>query len=248
MTSTNTSTTMERIREDLLRRARLDRQIDVEQGNASHAMAEPSRSRVGIFSALPQLFTRGRDMSNSPNNRHAQEMEGPKSPDVRPRLPAFGRLQMPDLTRVFSRPSQDSQSHQMEDGQGSGPSGVQSPGAAHFDLPVPPEPVSHGTTSTSESSNRAFVGGESRSGTYPPSSNSEANRQEQDHRERRRHRSGRHQRRKEPPKRFLFCFPWIKSKQIRTQVLRCFVSGLFLVTLLSVCEFEWSALRAAVPA
>jgi hypothetical protein len=241
MTRTTTSTTMERIREDLLRRARMDRQIDVEQGNDSRGgapMTEPSRSRIGIFSALPQLFTRDRDTGNAPASRHAQDMEGPKSPDVRPRLPPFGRLQMPDFTRVLSRPSQDSPSHQMEDGQGSEPSGFRSHGAARFDLPVPPEPVSHSATSTSESSNRAFDGGDATTGTYPPSSDSEANREEQHHRERRRHRSGRHQRRKEPPKRFLFCFPWIKSKQIRTQVLRCFVSGLFLVALLSVCKFE----------
>lgn len=39
------------------------------------------------------------------------------------------------------------------------------------------------------------------------------------------------------PKHFLFCFPWIKSRKVRSQILQCFVSGLFLVLLLSVCEF-----------
>ncbi|ORY54961.1 uncharacterized protein BCR38DRAFT_462129 [Pseudomassariella vexata] len=38
----------------------------------------------------------------------------------------------------------------------------------------------------------------------------------------------------EKPKRFLFCFPWIKSRRTRTQVLRCFVSGIFLTLLLTV--------------
>jgi hypothetical protein len=38
-----------------------------------------------------------------------------------------------------------------------------------------------------------------------------------------------------PPKHFLFCFPWIKSRRIRSQILRCFVSGLFLTLLLTVC-------------
>ncbi|KAK4205501.1 hypothetical protein QBC40DRAFT_320375 [Triangularia verruculosa] len=37
-----------------------------------------------------------------------------------------------------------------------------------------------------------------------------------------------------PPKNFLFCFPWIKSRRVRTQILRCFVSGLFLVLMLAV--------------
>jgi hypothetical protein len=40
-----------------------------------------------------------------------------------------------------------------------------------------------------------------------------------------------------PPKRFLFCFPWIKSRRIRSQILRCFVSGTFLTLLLAVCKY-----------
>jgi len=39
------------------------------------------------------------------------------------------------------------------------------------------------------------------------------------------------------PKRFLFCFPWIKSRQVRGLVLRCFVSGMLLALLLSICKF-----------
>ncbi|KAK4175140.1 hypothetical protein QBC36DRAFT_28884 [Triangularia setosa] len=39
---------------------------------------------------------------------------------------------------------------------------------------------------------------------------------------------------RKPPKNFLFCFPWIKSRRIRTQILRCFVSGLFLILILTV--------------
>ncbi|KAK4240058.1 hypothetical protein C8A03DRAFT_31805 [Achaetomium macrosporum] len=37
-----------------------------------------------------------------------------------------------------------------------------------------------------------------------------------------------------PPKHFLFCFPWVKSRRIRSQILRSFVSGLFLALSLSV--------------
>lgn len=39
------------------------------------------------------------------------------------------------------------------------------------------------------------------------------------------------------PKHFLFCFPWVKSRKVRSQILQCFVSGMFLILLLSVCEF-----------
>ncbi|KAK8029943.1 hypothetical protein PG993_011234 [Apiospora rasikravindrae] len=36
------------------------------------------------------------------------------------------------------------------------------------------------------------------------------------------------------PSHFLFCFPWIKSRRVRNQVLRCFVSGMLLILTLSV--------------
>lgn len=39
------------------------------------------------------------------------------------------------------------------------------------------------------------------------------------------------------PKHFLFCFPWVKSRKVRSQILQCFVSGMFLVLLLTVCEY-----------
>jgi hypothetical protein len=42
--------------------------------------------------------------------------------------------------------------------------------------------------------------------------------------------------RKAPPKHFLFCFPWVQSKRMRTQIMKCFVSGMFLMLLLSVCK------------
>lgn len=38
------------------------------------------------------------------------------------------------------------------------------------------------------------------------------------------------------PKHFLFCFPWIKSRKVRSQILQCFVSGMFLVLLMSICK------------
>lgn len=40
------------------------------------------------------------------------------------------------------------------------------------------------------------------------------------------------------PKHFLFCFPWIKSRKVRSQILQCFISGTFLVSLLAVCEYH----------
>ena len=42
-------------------------------------------------------------------------------------------------------------------------------------------------------------------------------------------------RQKAPPEKFLFCFPWVKSRRARALVLRCFVSGIFLISMLTVC-------------
>ncbi|KAK8116637.1 uncharacterized protein PG998_004918 [Apiospora kogelbergensis] len=38
----------------------------------------------------------------------------------------------------------------------------------------------------------------------------------------------------QPPKRFLYCFPWVKSRRVRNQILRCFVSGMLLISSLAV--------------
>lgn len=47
--------------------------------------------------------------------------------------------------------------------------------------------------------------------------------------------SSRRRQQKEPPKRFLFCFPWVKSRRARSLILRCFVSGILLISILTVC-------------
>ncbi|KAI1118517.1 hypothetical protein F5Y14DRAFT_217035 [Nemania sp. NC0429] len=46
--------------------------------------------------------------------------------------------------------------------------------------------------------------------------------------------SQRRQRTQSPPKRFLFYFPWVKSRRARSLILRCFVSGTFLISMLTV--------------
>lgn len=39
------------------------------------------------------------------------------------------------------------------------------------------------------------------------------------------------------PKHFMFCFPWVKDRKVRSQIVQCAVSSLLLVILLSVCEY-----------
>ncbi|KAL8388289.1 hypothetical protein RB595_009335 [Gaeumannomyces hyphopodioides] len=64
---------------------------------------------------------------------------------------------------------------------------------------------------------------------------------EEEYQQRREARHRRRQRRREQeqeqrptPTHFLFCFPWVKSKRIRSQILKCFVSGIFLIMLLTI--------------
>jgi hypothetical protein len=73
--------------------------------------------------------------------------------------------------------------------------------------------------------------------TTPPRSDS-SRRPRRSEREEARRRAAREMARREPPKRFLLCFPWVKSVQTRKHVLQCFVSGIFLALLLAICEWD----------
>lgn len=63
-------------------------------------------------------------------------------------------------------------------------------------------------------------------------------RREADERRRQRERRANEAERKPHPKQSLFCFPWIQSRRrrIRTLILRCFVSGLFVTLMLALCK------------
>lgn len=40
------------------------------------------------------------------------------------------------------------------------------------------------------------------------------------------------------PRHFMFCFPWVRSRKMRSQILQCTVSSLLLICLLSVCKYS----------
>jgi hypothetical protein len=44
---------------------------------------------------------------------------------------------------------------------------------------------------------------------------------------------------REKSKRFLFCFPFIKSRHVRVQIAQCFVAAVFLFSLLAVCKWSF---------
>ncbi|KAH6617592.1 hypothetical protein F5144DRAFT_498534 [Chaetomium tenue] len=155
-----------------------------------------------------------------------EEYASPKSPEFRLgardlHLPGT-RLHLPELERTWTQGS-------------NGPPTRPGTGAEAGGVAAPEPAVVHARRHGSSRSAR-----ERRSG------------EEGEHRERRRRRRRRHgdgseategsrsgsgsgrSRKGPPPKHFLFCFPWIKSRRVRSQILRCFVSGMFLALTLSI--------------
>lgn len=183
--------------------------------------------------AMPTLF--GEIPREEPHREErvllTEEVESPKSPDFREGH-RVTRFSLPSISRIWSRgpPREQTQGADIE-------SQLPSPNRENWDIPLPPEPVTH-----SNSTIRAV------SSHYPETNETETTDtrsretdEERRRRRRRRHRQergrdGRRKKRGKPPQRFLYCFPWVKSKRMRAYILRCFVSGLFLVILLTICK------------
>ncbi|UNI15488.1 hypothetical protein JDV02_002017 [Purpureocillium takamizusanense] len=217
---------MERLRADLLRRARRDgpdagrEMTDVAEATrepraASRSDDQRSRSRLPTLGTL-RVFGRGHGSGVA---------ETPKSPDSEsnPIMPIYNYAG--DAT-VAPRPP-----HHL-----ARPPTSPAPLLPQSHMPLPPEPVAISPVGTSPRSptppiqmtgafpvpdSTAHGPTESASGV---SSTSGGGTDTSDDDE-----SGRPH-----PKRFLFCFPWVKSRRMRSQILTCFVSGMFLVMLLAI--------------
>ncbi|KAG5980656.1 hypothetical protein E4U55_003799 [Claviceps digitariae] len=226
--------TMERIRADLLRRTRMERQrdgIDAQPDQIQQAgentprqtpaegfSDNPSRSRDG----LPKRPTLTHSLTTTRIQQQissTQDNMGLKSPttSARPRTISSSRYGEPGAPS--SLPSPVPWSQQMPD-MPSYPVRTAAPSAYQY------PPVSLPTDLGFNASN-----------PFPPSA---------DHLV---HESHPHQPSssspdepmsniqhgpKNRPKRFLFCFPWVQSRRLRSQILTCFVSGVFLACLLAV--------------
>ncbi|KAH8177806.1 hypothetical protein LIA77_02888 [Sarocladium implicatum] len=257
----NRGSLMERIRAELLRRARTERQEDVEQGvtemaptrQPEAAETAPSTAptpRLGFLSlqmpALPQIFG-GRHRAASHSD---EEIETPKSPEFvsrrPPTLPPM-HLDFASLADSFANTPRGPDSTTEQPAQAAhhsvfAPSSVYSQDSPAPEAPTRPEPAAiapqHGWSEP-----RA----PRRSDPLDTPDPAEAElarlgmdgRRRQERRERRRLAAERgvghaRNRKRNPPTRFLFCFPWVKSRRMRSQILRCFVSGTFLFVLLAV--------------
>lgn len=209
---------MESLRADLLRRARLERDGDGEQGagsqevvNGRSAMQEtnferPNRLLFGPRPLVPRILRRQRDAQPE------EVMTSPKTPDGNERAPTFVRPWAPNVS-----------SYQPQ----TAPSRT-SPYESQQNLLPVAAPVSRGSTQPTPSCQiRTFD-------TPDPAEVHLARLAEEGRMMRASTRSQTTGQRR--PRRFLFCFPHVKSRRVRTQILHCFVSGSFLILLLTICK------------
>ncbi|EFY89479.1 hypothetical protein MAC_04498 [Metarhizium acridum CQMa 102] len=203
---------MERLRADLLRRARnerratehVERDIGVAQMNTAgdSAVAEASTSRQrAILDRIPAFPRRP--------SRQTTNDDGPKSPEQPPQR----------LTFASSRYSES----------GHPPSSLPSPipmGPLEPQRPLPPQPVAS-TARPRDSLSRLGYG------DNPPERPMIVAISPEDQEQPPSQDAGSRDSRKPHPKKFMFCFPWVKSRRVRSQILTCFVSGMFLATLLA---------------
>lgn len=245
---------MERVRADLIRRARIERHGDLEQGLPHRHGVEEDERHQGYSGRLaglsrppiPRLFGQRDEGTTSQEAGQFEVLESPKSPEfaVRAGRSPLNRFTLPSISQVWT--GRFLRIHSQ-----TGPEPVDethlTSNTQIWEMPRPPEPATHArSTVRAVSSHYSTTEGPDPTESSPSSRSSEHRR-----RRRRRHRHeamryGRRKRRGKAPTRFLFCFPWIKSRRMRAYILRCFVSGLFLVVLLTTCEFAQSSFRSLV--
>ncbi|KAG4288389.1 hypothetical protein FPRO06_06041 [Fusarium proliferatum] len=233
---------MERLRADLIQRSRMERggspnggdvnldgNVDVED---QHNIQEPRSSPP----PLSRLLSR-REPASMTGQAHLAEIESVKSQDSNTNRPGGSRrFAVPGFLRIWGRNNTTPQSDDIRIATAS-PAPLLP--IAEPQSPTRPDPVA--APSESHRSRRQ------RRQRNPPQDPLEAHlseilggstirrhrrRREYHERERDRHRSRRsHQRH---PKFFLGCIPWVRSRRMRAQILRCLTSGLFLIILVTV--------------
>lgn len=214
--------TMERLRTDLLMRARGDRRDagspQSDHGQAATQQVEMEQQNPGTRRSrrhLPRLNTLSRAFG-----RRNHKVESPKSPEPNHGPPTlssshYSELEIPALS-------------------------VTSPSSAasllpQGNMPLPPEPVATHGADVQHDGRTPPIQMTAFGGPNPMvSSDASADASGQSHETTR---DGDEESGSRPhPKRFLFCFPWIKSRRVRSQVLTSFVSGIFLCSLVAICR------------
>lgn len=193
----------------------------------------------------PSLSSRHR-IGNGMQRLDGEESDTPKTPRFSLGLPTLPgtRLNLPHLTRTWtggsnspdSRPSSNQQ-HLNQVDEVSPESAIPRAGGPPTAPVTIPAPVARAFRSESTGRTRRFTG--------PDPAEMHLAQMAQEGRRRRRRANRRQQQDNDEghPKRFLLCIPWPKSRRMRSQILRCFISGFFLSLLLVVCKCDPTLVR-----
>lgn len=176
-------------------------------------------------------FLGGRRQNDAPDMEAPPQHLG-TAPDESPKTPRFHFTGLPSLQFPWSRGENDAD-RAANDGQHT--PGGQMPGEMDTrPLPALPQPAAS-EHSDAEARPRAFS-------SPDPAELRLAQMAEDGRRRRRRGPRGLRLGRLEyvqpgsRPKTFLFCFPWVESRQMRMLILHSFVSGIFTALMLGICE------------
>ncbi|KAG5935474.1 hypothetical protein E4U53_000425 [Claviceps sorghi] len=227
---------MDRIRADLLRRARMERQRDgsdarldqVQQGGANsprQASADefnddssPTRGVLPRQAILPCSLAATRIQHQSSSSQDGESWKLPAS-SARPNTISSSRYGEPGA--ASSLPSPMPWSQEMPDTP-SCPARVAVPSAYQYTRDGLPTDLGSHASSTFAPSTDHLMNESHPSFPHQSSSSTDGPVSEMPRGPKNR------------PKRFLFCFPWVQSRRLRTQILTCFVSGVFLACLVAV--------------
>jgi hypothetical protein len=239
---------MERLRADLLRRARLERETNLEEGHHRQSTQVPSTAGRGhnLRCRLNEWWNMGRraDRQTSGPAEHAVEVaESPKSTVFSMSLQASQtrHYTLPGLSQLWPRsPSRSASQIMPWAATGGSQSELPGPQQTLADMPNLPGPAVRATRDRIASTGDFAIEHPHDTGRRTDGEEQEARQTRREERRRRRGLRGNSRKQKhsaQRPKRFLGCFPWVKSRQMRAYIVRCFVSGLFLVLLLTICKF-----------
>ncbi|OTB02792.1 hypothetical protein M426DRAFT_191722 [Hypoxylon sp. CI-4A] len=187
-------------------------------------MDEQTGSRTRGFSIsrphMPTLFTSlsrtGGNGRRVESDRTEDGNESPKSPDM-----PSSRLHLPNLARTWTRASSPDER---------APESIPQPSLSRTQTEQHPI-ISEPAPSHIRNGSRSDGAQHPRFRGADPGETQLADDVDRGRHRRHRSRRGEHN---ERPKRFLFCFPWIRSRRMRSLILRCFVSGIFLMLMLAV--------------
>ncbi|KAI1184343.1 hypothetical protein F5B17DRAFT_85274 [Nemania serpens] len=218
------------IRRSVLGRGGSQDGSDLEQQRPTVA-EEQTQSSPRAFAilrpSLSNLFAGRLNLGPQRHNPRGEESEhddGPKSPDL-------GRFHSPGLQHM---PNQLPPGNETQDGESPSQTSRVRTRTQRFPILARP-PAARTDAGESERHVRRSVFGGSRPAELHLAGLVDSRRRQERARERRDNSgSSRRRQKKEPPKRFLFCFPWVKSRRARSLILRCFVSALFLISMLTV--------------